>query len=302
MNWKMKKMVICISLVLWAGVAQASSVYKANLIDAQYPNNTASCLVCHTGYPGTMTRYGLLFKAAGGAGGGVSTTVTIGQIDGLDADADGFTNGQEFNGKSDVNLAANTPFTAATGGLALANVYVSGDPQAVEFAITDIYTQASITLPTGKEVLGGTTATTGVAVDIYATPSAVTPVTLLFKAGGVDAAASVYVIDTYAQTNTPLAATDWAITPNGGVQIKLLPNGISTPARIAVVRTTPTVSSVINSPIGGTTLGGGEGNENENEGNGAGQGCITGHDMMPFALFMLLLWLGIRYASKGEAG
>ncbi|WP_038246515.1 hypothetical protein [Ghiorsea bivora] len=268
---------------------------------AQYvsPLNTAlgttglSCEACHAGYPAVAPSRATITLPMG------LTQAARLPLGTTDSDQDGFTNVQEASGTSlDFNNKLVTPFTkavATTNDVKLPNVFVQGDTQATEFAITDIYAQAGITIPAGKEVMGGATVTAGVAVDIYATPSAITPVTLLFKAGAPDMATMVYVIDTYAQTNTPIAATGWAIAPNGGVQIKLLPNGTSTPARIAVVRTIPVAPTTLQPGINFPNLGGD--NENDGEGSGVG-GCITGVPTLPLLMFGGLLALGLVNRRK----
>lgn len=268
------------------------------------PLNTAlgttglSCEACHAGYPAVPAS-----RTTPTLPMGITQAARL-PLGTTDSDQDGFTNAQEASGTLlDFNDKLVTPFTkavATANDVKLPNVFVQGDAQATEFAITDIYTQAGITLPAGKEVMGGATATAGVAVDIYATPSVATPVILLFKAGAPDTAAMVYVIDTYTQTNTPLAGTDWAITSQGGVQIKLLPNGISTPARIAVVRTTPanpaTSQPGVNLPFGG--------GDNENGGDGEGgragaiKGCMASVSPLPWLMFAGLLSLGFIVQRK----
>ncbi len=294
MKWIIKVFTLVGGLLSVATTASALPQYVA-------PMNTAlgttglSCEACHAGYPTVPASRTTITLPMG-----ITQAARL-PLGSTDSDQDGFTNAQEASGTAlDFNNNLVTPFTkavATANDVKLPNVFVQGDSQATEFAITDIYTQAGITLAAGKEVLGGATATTGVAVDVYTIP-----VTLLFKAGAPDAAAMVYAIDTYTQT-TPTMAT-WTLGSNGSITIT---GGISTaagPARIVVVRATP-VSPTLTTPTTlqpGTILsnfGENEGDgENEGGSSGAIKGCMVNVSALPWLMFVGLLSLVFAVQRK----
>ena len=278
----MKAFIIVGGLFGITTTASALPQYVSSLNTA-LGTTSLSCEACHAGYPAVPAGRTTITLPMG-----ITQAARL-PLDTTDSDQDGFTNAQEANGTAlDFNNKLVTPFTkaaATANDVKLPNVFVQGDPQATEFTITDIYTQAGITLAAGKEVLGGTTATTGVAVDVYTIP-----VTLLFKAGAPDAAAMVYAIDTYTQT-TPTMAT-WTLGSNGSITIT---GGISTatgPARIVVVRTIPAASTLtIPATLQpGTTLSNFGDNENDGEGKGTG---ITKGCMMSTATLSWLIFFGL---------
>ncbi len=245
--------------------AMASSGFEVTL--GATLGSTYSCNACHVGGVGAASTATLPMALTLKAGLNLATT---------DSDGDGFTNAQEVSGTAlNFNDPAITPFTVATGGTALTNVYVKNDALAVEKAFTAA--SAGITLPATNQILGN------ISVDIYTTPSAVAPVTLLFKAGAAAATSKVYVVDTYTQSNTPLAATtEWTTAADGSVVINLLPAGVTTPATIVVERVIPTAA------IAG--LYGGYFDDDDDE---DGEGCIMASASTPLMMLLSLLFIGL---------
>ncbi|MDQ7003936.1 MAG: hypothetical protein Q9N67_03000 [Ghiorsea sp.] len=88
---------------------------------------SVSCNACHSGATNSATAtfpMANTYRAA-------RTANDYTLIATSDSDNDGFSNKQEVNGTAtDFNVAATTPFTLASGGIALANVYVTGDNNA----------------------------------------------------------------------------------------------------------------------------------------------------------------------------
>ncbi len=258
-----------ISLLMLFGLvhtAQARGAYVGPL-NAGLGNGAAvSCGACHSGTPsGGSAVLPMARTWASGASLALS-----------DSDGDGFNNAQEVNGGSTAfNYPNITPFTLATGGKALANVYVVGDAQAVE-----VPAPTSLVIPPGSQLMGNT------AIDIYADPTLTAPITLTYKAGGVAATSTVYAIDTYSNAVTALVAgTDWVANPNGSLTIKQLPTGASAATHnLAVVRVIPVV------PPAGAPRGG--------EGEEGFEGCVSPALPMPLMLLVLLaLGFGIRRKS-----
>ncbi len=195
--------------------AQARSEYVPT-VQAQLGTSAVSCSACHSGSPSEGNAVLPLANT-------FRTGAELGQSD---SDHDGFTNKQEVGSGLSFNTAAVTPFTVASSGIRLTNVYVVGDASATEqaFAAAD----GGLTVPANSHILGN------ISVDIYTAP-----VTLTFKAGGAAATSTLFMVDTYAQTNTPLAATDWSVTTTGAVTINALPAGAPVPATIVVQRVIP---------------------------------------------------------------
>ncbi len=265
---KLVKQVLRIALLssslLASSLAYAQSSYVGPL-NAGLGNGAAvSCGACHSGNP-----------SGGNAVLPIANTWRSGANLALsDSDGDGFNNAQEVSGgATDFNFAAVTPFTKATGGKALANVYVVGDAQAVEVAAPN-----SLVIPAGSQLLGN------VAIDIYADPTLAAPITLTYKAGGAASTSTVYAIDTYSNVPVALASTDWTLKSNGSIQINQLPAGAAASTHnIAVVRVIPTP------PPAGAPRGGGEGDEGL-------EGCVSGS--LPTPLLMMLVLLGLGLLSR----
>lgn len=268
--------------------ASAQSGYEVTLNNALGIAATAglSCNACHVGGVGAKTTATLPMAQTWLSGGNLNTALLASS----DSDGDGFTNKQEVSGAAlNFNVATITPFTLATGGKPLANVYVTGDANATEKATSAAV--AGITVPAGSAILGN------VAIDIYANPTLTAPITLLYKAGAAAATSTVYAVDTYSiaiadpyATNVvlPLAAADWTLTATGAVQVNQLPAGGDIARHdIVVVRVIPVAA-----PPGGGGNGGDNDNDNDNEGGKPGAACLADRQGTPLVLFLMIVSLG----------
>ncbi|OIQ01315.1 MAG: hypothetical protein AUK35_00055 [Zetaproteobacteria bacterium CG2_30_46_52] len=157
------KKIMGIAVLLGAitsGATTASAKSEAYaMLTAQYPNSGASCFVCHTGSPGSMTAFGSQYKSNGGDKRGTLSTMIA--LEGLDSDSDGIKNILEFRTATDVNVSNAVSGIKATS--TAGDVIVSGSSvSAVSLSLvtgTDLYTAAGITLASGQEILGGVSAT-----------------------------------------------------------------------------------------------------------------------------------------------
>lgn len=287
-----KKIVIAgaaLSTLLLMNTAHAQSGFQNTLNTALGSTFGASdCFACHVGGLSGSTATTAIARTWLAVG---SNTALLASTD---SDGDGFSNKQEANGiTTNFNNVAVTPFTLATGGKALTNVYVTGDANATEKPITAA--ASGITVPVGSTILGG------VAIDVYASPTTADPITLLYKAGAAALTSTVYAVDTYSiaiadpyATNTtlPLAAADWSLTPQGGVQLKQLPAGADATYDIVVVRVTPTTN----------LLNGGDNDSNDNDSNDDDDNtqkiaCMT-DVTTPLMMFGALFGLGLLMRRK----
>jgi hypothetical protein len=263
------RMTVLTSCVLVSSLAHAQPGYETILNAALGNGASVYCGACHLGGVTNARAATAILPMA-------NTWRTGANLALSDSDGDGFTNAQEVSGgATDFNVASITPFTKATGGKALANVYVVGDMQAVEVAAP-----TSLTIPAGSQLLGN------IAVDIYADPTLTAPITLTYKAGGAASTSTVYAIDTYSNVATALAAADWTLKRDGSIQINQLPAGAAASTHdIAVVRVIPTA------PPAGRPRGGGEGAEGP-------EGCVAGQLSMPLMMFLSLFALGFLVRRK----
>ena len=147
-----------------------------DLFDLMYPNNTASCYVCHVGNPGALTPYGSMYVQ--NAGTKLGTMSALHAIEGLDADNDGINNGLEIRTGTDPNIA-----TSLTGVLGVNNIdgdiLVSGANVSVVSVtpVQDLYTAFGVNLPQGQQLLGN--------AQFSYTQNTIAPVTVAFtKASG----------------------------------------------------------------------------------------------------------------------
>ncbi len=265
MKTMIKLSMISVIILSGATLAEARSGYEVTLNRALGNGASVYCGACHLGATNGSTA---ILPMANTWRSGVDLALS-------DSDGDGFNNAQEVSGAStDFNLANVTPFTKATGGKALANVYVVGDAQAVEVAAP-----TTVTIPTGSQLLGN------IAVDIYADPTLATPITLTYKAGGAASTSTVYAISVTSGTPTALATTDWVLNANGSIQINQLPAGTSAGTHhIAVVRVIPI------EPSSGVPRGEGEDEE--------GLECVTGQLSIPLMMFLAIFGLGFMVKRK----
>jgi len=254
---------ICVISLAYIGIANAQPGYEAALNRALGNGASVYCEACHLGAINAGTA---ILPMANTWRSGANLALS-------DSDGDGFNNAQEVSGgATDFNYANITPFTKATGGKALTNVYVVGDAQAVEVAAP-----TNLVITANSQLLGN------IAIDIYADPTLTAPITLTYKAGGAASTSTVYAIDIYSNAPTALAPTDWTLKSNGSIQINQLPAGAAASTHnIAVVRVIPTP------PPAGTPRGG-----EENEGL---EGCVSGS--LPVSLLMMLGLLGLGLLSR----
>jgi hypothetical protein len=258
----MKFVVLCAFGMMSVHTVYARPGYETTLNAALGNGAAVSCNACHSGATNAGTA---ILPMANTWRSGANLALS-------DSDGDGFTNAQEVSGgATDFNYANTTPFTKATGGKALANVYVVGDAQAVEVAAP-----TSVVIPAGSQLLGN------IAIDIYSDPTLTAPITLTYKAGGAASTSTVYAIDTYSNA-TALATADWTLKSNGSIQINQLPAGAAASTHnIAVVRVIPTA------PPAGRPRGDGEGLE----------GCISAQLPTPLMIFLNLFALGFLGKRK----
>lgn len=258
------KLCAFINSIFFISHAYAQSAYVGPLNTALGNGASVSCGACHTGSP-----------SGGNATLPMASTWRSGADLALsDSDGDGFNNAQEVSGgATDFNDANITPFTKATGGKALTNVYVVGDTQAVEVAAPN-----SLVIPAGSELLGN------VAIDIYADPTLTAPITLTYKAGGAASTSTVYAIDTYSNVPVVLASSDWTLKSNGSIQINQLPAGAAASTHhVAVVRVIPIP------PPAGKPRGGEDEEELE---------CVTGQLSAPLMMLVTLLGVSLIFRRK----
>ncbi len=285
MKFKGLQMATLLSVALFgAHSASASSAYMAagGIFATKYPGNTTTCFVCHTGSPGTFTAYGTQFKAAGGTGGGAGTVAQLTAIDGLDADGDGYTNGQEVNGTSDLNLNTSSPFTVAATASAtavtdtvLTNFVVTGDSYATAQVFTDPY---SLATAGSTQIIGNESLTINNApVDVY------------HKSSGVDNTMTLYMVDPYGVGTVSPQGTGWTANADGSLHIVALAPGTTSVTGV-MVRSIPTTTVTgTTTPI--TTTGDNE-NDSDNEGSSStGVGCVTGQLSTPLIIFLAMLSL-----------
>ena len=293
----MKKLIVisaALGTLLLSGTASAFEGYQTTYVNPALGTTFgtgAGCISCHASGVTTQAALTTPFFRSFNSG---LTGVALGAAD---SDADGFTNKQEAIGNvNDFNISTITPFTKATGGIALTNVYVTGDANATEKPITAA--TSGITVPVGSAILGG------VAIDVYASPTLASPITLLYKAGAAALTSTVYAVDTYSiaiadpyATNTtlPLAAADWSLTPQGGVQINQLPAGADATYDIVVVRVIPTT----NLPIGGDNdSDSNDDDDNDDEKNAVA--CAGVISTTPLWMLFALLSLGFLIRKKSD--
>jgi len=249
---------VLLSCVFTANIVQAQSQYVGTLNAGLGNGASVSCDACHSGSPSGGNPV-LPMASTWRSGANLALS---------DSDGDGFTNAEEVDAwKTNFNSANITPYTLATGGRALANVYVQGDNAAVE---TNIASVPGLALTADSQTLGK-------AVNVTIDPTLTSPITLIFKMGGAAATSKVYAVDTYANTSIAFASSDWTLLKNGGVQINQWPAGAAAGTHdIIVVRKIPVA------PAAGAPRGGEE----------EGVECVTSHMSPTLLMFFTLLALG----------
>jgi len=155
----------------------------------------------------------------------------------------------------------------AAEGSSSTKVVVVGGGQVTETPITDIYTQAGITLAAGHTIAGAVSPT----VTTF-------PATIFFNQA-VNVGDKVYTID-LAGGNTPIT-TGVVFNADGSVTV----SGLAGPVNIVVDRATPVV------PVSSTPRGGGE------DGEGL-EGCVAGQLSTPLMMFLSLFALGFLVRRK----
>ena len=259
MKTMIKLSMMSVIVLLGTTVAQAQPGYEGILNRALGNGASVYCGACHSGATNAGTA---VLPMANTWRSGANLALS-------DSDGDGFNNAQEVSGAStNFNLNTVSPFTLAKAaeGSASTKVVVVGGGQVTETPITDIYTQAGITLAPSHSIAGGVSPL----VNTF-------PATIFFNQA-VNAGDKVYVVDLVAKINTPIT-TGVTFNANGSVTI----SGLTGPVNIVVDRVTPIV------PAGGGPRGGGEGNEGL-------EGCISGS--LPTPLLMMLGLLGLGLLSR----
>jgi hypothetical protein len=251
------------AMALDSYLTDVDSTYQASY----RANPAVKCSICHsTAGGGTdkgVTLYANQYRA----------THSAASIKANDADGDGFTNGQEGSLTADLNSKTVNPFTiksaAVTGAdTALTNVVVLGDNAAAQAAF--VAADGGITVATGSTILDA------IKVNINNANS-----TLIFKAGGIDSTAKVYVVDTLAKTNILLtAATEWVANPDGSMTIQALPAGSTFPVDIVVEKASAAAAPVSTNGTASVT------------------GCVTSSLSTPLMMVFSLLSLGFFVRRK----
>lgn len=123
-----------------------------DVFDLMYPDNTASCYVCHDGSPGAITPYGNMYIQAGGTK--LGTMSAFHAIESMDADNDGINNGLEIRTGTNPNVA-----NAINGKIASnpqgGDILVSDSSVLSVYAtpIQDLYAEFGVTLADGQQLL-----------------------------------------------------------------------------------------------------------------------------------------------------
>jgi len=266
---------VALNIMLIATSANAFSSYLTD-VNKVYGSKYTNCLVCHsTAGGGTdkgVTAYANMYRASHSAA----------TVRNQDADADGYTNGQEASVNADMSNTTSSPFTLAKTAESSTStkVVVSGAGIVTEAAITDIYTQAGLTLTTGHSIAGGVSPL----INTF-------PATITFNQA-VNTGDKVYVVDLATKTNT-LVTTGVTFNANGSVTV----NGLTGPLNIVVDRVTPTVSATNTTVPVTTTTSGNENdtdNENDSENDGSSStavGCVTAEPSTPLLMFLVMISL-----------
>ncbi|WP_038246512.1 hypothetical protein [Ghiorsea bivora] len=258
----MKKVLgLGLMLVLGNTSALAQPQYVGSL-NAGLGNGAAvSCSACHSGSPSGGNAV-LPMAATWRSGASLALS---------DSDGDGYNNAQEVNGGStNFNYNTMSPFTLAktAEGSASTTVVVVGGGQVTETAITDIYTQAGITLAAGHSIAGGVSPLIN---------TAVTPTPTIYFNRAVNAGDKVYMVDFTNSTATLMNTATF--NADGSVTVSGLPNAAS--VNIVVDRATPIV------PRAGSPRGG------EDE-----EGCVSGSLSTPLLMTFGLLVMGLLLRRK----
>jgi len=249
------------AITFGATTASAFGTYmtSANGVLGTSYTSPNGCIACHSAANNTGNDKGVTPLAA------TWKSVGLAGLAAADSDGDGFTNLQEATASLttyDYNSATVTPFTQATGGLNLGDMYIIGDPSASQAAFADPYGLATA----GKEILGG------VSVTVQATP-----VTVFAKLAGADATWMMYSLDVNNAGTLLVQGTDWMINANGSFTVA---GGGPVPAKAVIVRNAPVVSV----PAAGGSSG----------------GCVTSAATTPLMMVIAMLTLGFFVRRKKD--
>ncbi len=266
MKTMIKLSLMSVIVLLGSTVAQAQPGYEGILNRALGNGASVYCGACHRGGVTNASTATLPMAITWRTGANLALS---------DSDGDGFNNAQEVSGAStNFNLNTVSPFTLAKAaeGSASTKVVVVGGGQVSETIITDIYTQASITLATGHSIAGGVSPLVN---------TTLTPTPKIYFNRAVNAGDKVYKVDFTTSTATLMSTVTF--NADGSVTVSGLPS--ATNVNIVVDRATPIV------PAGGGPRGGGEGNEGL-------EGCISGSLPTPLLMMLGLLGLGLFFRRK----
>jgi len=270
---------VALNIMLIATSANAFSSYLTD-VNTVYGSNYTNCLVCHsTAGGGTdkgVTAYANMYR----------TSHSAATVRNQDADADGYTNGQEASVNADMSNATSSPFTIAAAATAitdtvLPNFVVKGDAAATAQAFTDPY---SLAIAGSTQIIGNESLTINNApVDIY------------HKSSGVDTSMTLYMVDPYGQGTVSPMGTGWTANADGSLHIVALPSGVTSITGV-MVRSVPTTATTTTTPATTTpiTTTGENNNENDSENDGSsstGVGCVTAELSTPLMMFFAMLSL-----------
>jgi len=186
-------------------------------------NGAIGCTSCHSSSTNANENnvnqpYGILFKTKVGYN-NVSSAGYI-RLEGDDSDNDGFTNGQEIYGFSDLNLVSSKPILLGTGvktsGTVSVNPLVNESVVSVTQVLTTPTSVTALT-PAGHRNIGGT-------VDLVLnnlTSGKASP-TLLYTTGGIANGASAYFIDA---TGAATAISTATVNNSGSITVQLTDEG-----------------------------------------------------------------------------
>jgi len=221
--FKTLSLTFIVNTLLFITSADAKSGFLA-LQPAAY-NSAIYCFECHNASTAAganennVTKpYGILFSTKVGYNNASSAGYI--RLEGDDVDNDGFTNGQEIYGFSDVNSSLSKPVLFGTGAKTSGTVSVNPLVNESVDVITQVLTTpASVTTltPTGHRNIGGT-------VDLTLsnlTSSQASP-TLLYSTGGIAKGATAYFVDANGAATAIATAT---VNNSGSITLKLTDEG-----------------------------------------------------------------------------
>ncbi|MDX8380531.1 MAG: hypothetical protein R8M14_00285 [Ghiorsea sp.] len=185
-------------------------------------NGAIGCTTCHSNANGNENNvtqpYGILFKSKVGYNNASSAGYI--QLEGDDVDSDGFTNGQEIYGFSDVNSSLSKPVLFGTGVKTSGSISVNAAVNESVDNVTQVLTtptNVTTLTPTGHRNIGGT-----VDLTLSSLTSGQASPTLLYKTGGITKGATAYFVDA---NGTASAISTATVNNNGSITLQLTDEG-----------------------------------------------------------------------------